>query len=263
MKDIKIIFFDIDGTIVDMDKKVISEKTMLTLRKLKENGIKVCIATGRAPMELPNFGDFIFDAYLTYNGSYSYNSDRVLFSNPIDKEDVYKIIENICNIGRPVSIATNKILAANGVDDDLKQYFAFGGIELKISDKFEEVEKNEEIYQIMTSCKKEDHANILKDVKGAEITSWWDRAVDIIPRNCGKGRAIIEVLKVFNLSTENAMAFGDGNNDIEMLKTVGTGVAMGNASKELKSIADEICDNVENDGIYHYCKNKNLIIIDE
>lgn len=55
------------------------------------------------------------------------------------------------------------------------------------------------------------------------------------------------------------MAFGDGNNDIEMLEAVGRGVAMKNASLELKSIADDICDDVANDGIYSYCKAIGLI----
>lgn len=50
MSDIKIIFFDIDGTLIDMKKKQISKKVLETLVKLKNNGIKICIATGRSPM---------------------------------------------------------------------------------------------------------------------------------------------------------------------------------------------------------------------
>ena len=53
---------------------------------------------------------------------------------------------------------------------------------------------------------------------------------------------------------EEAMAFGDGNNDLEMLKAVGHAVAMRNASKELKEVADVICGDVSEDGIYTYCK---------
>ena len=56
-----------------------------------------------------------------------------------------------------------------------------------------------------------------------------------------------------------ALAFGDGNNDIEMLEAVGTGVAMANASDRLKSVATDICGHVANDGIYHYCLEKGLI----
>lgn len=62
MGKIKIIFFDIDGTLIDMQKKQISEKMIETLQKLKKNGIKLCIATGRAPITLPKIKEIEFDA---------------------------------------------------------------------------------------------------------------------------------------------------------------------------------------------------------
>ncbi|HIR87077.1 MAG TPA: HAD hydrolase family protein, partial [Candidatus Limivicinus faecipullorum] len=58
---------------------------------------------------------------------------------------------------------------------------------------------------------------------------------------------------------EKAIAFGDGNNDIEMLQTVGTGIAMANASEQLKAVADKVCGHVAQDGIYHYCLEQGLI----
>ena len=76
MKKIKIIFFDIDGTLIDMRKKEISEKVLETLLKLKNNGIKICIATGRSPMQVPCFPNVEFDAFLTYNGSYCFTKDQ-------------------------------------------------------------------------------------------------------------------------------------------------------------------------------------------
>ena len=56
-----------------------------------------------------------------------------------------------------------------------------------------------------------------------------------------------------------ALAFGDGNNDIEMLQAVGTGVAMENGSDELKAVADDICGHVAEDGVYQYCVKYGLI----
>ena len=61
------------------------------------------------------------------------------------------------------------------------------------------------------------------------------------------------------LTPEDAMAFGDGNNDIEMFQAVGHSVAMGNASADLKAIASEVCGTCAEDGIYHYCKENGLI----
>lgn len=262
MNDIKIIFFDIDGTLIDMKKKQISKKVLETLVKLKNNGIKICIATGRSPMQVPHFPDVEFDAFLTYNGSYCFNKYQDIFSNPLKKEDVYIIINNAKEIGRPLSLATKNRLAANGSDKDLDEYYGFSGNKVKVADDFDTVVNTEEIYQIMLGCYKNEYDLIMKDVKDvkdAKIAAWWDRAIDIIPLSGGKGVAINKILDYYQLTKEEAMAFGDGNNDIEMLEAVGRGVAMKNASLELKSIADDICDDVANDGIYSYCKAIGLI----
>ena len=128
-----------------------------------------------------------------------------------------------------------------------------------VADDFDAVADNEEVYQILLGCRKADYADVMKDVKEARITAWWDRAVDIIPVSGGKGTAITRILAHYHLSKEEAMAFEDGNNDIEMLKAVGMGVAMQNASMELKVVADAICDDVAHDGIYLYCKEHGLI----
>ena len=132
MNDIKIIFFDIDGTLIDMKKKQISKKVLETLVKLKNNGIKICIATGRSPMQVPHFPNVEFDAFLTYNGSYCFNKYIDIFSNPLKKEDVYIIINNAKKIGRPLSLATKNRLAANGSDKVLDEYMDSVEIKLKL-----------------------------------------------------------------------------------------------------------------------------------
>lgn len=258
MSNIKIAFFDIDGTLIDMEKKIISEKVLFTLKRLKEKGIKICIATGRSPITLPKIEDVEFDAYLTFNGSYCFTREEMIFSNPIASEDVEKILENAKSMNRPVSIATKNKLGANGKDDDLVEYYSFANLKVEIDDDFESLTQ-EEIYQVMLGCYPEEYDQILDGVNGAKIAAWWDRAVDIIPANGGKGVAIERVLDFYGLNKGQAIAFGDGKNDIEMLQTVGTGVAMGNALDDVKSVADDVCESVSNDGVYYYCKEHNLI----
>lgn len=258
MKDVKIIFFDIDGTLIDVNKKAISDKTVETLLRLKENGVKICIATGRAPGSMPKSDGVDFDAFLTFNGSYCFNSSDVILSTPIPKVDVEKMIENATRINRPVSIAGKDRVVANGTDKDLSDYFGFAKQETPVSDDFDEVLKGE-IYQMMMGGRKDEYDDILKDVENARITAWWDRAVDIIPANGGKGKGIEAILEYYGIDRSESMAFGDGGNDIEMLQTVGTGVAMGNALDNVKAIADEICGTSADDGIYHYCLENGLI----
>lgn len=258
MPNTKIIFFDIDGTLVDMQRKKITDRMLETLKRLKENGILICIATGRGPLTLPYFEGIDFDAFLTFNGSYCYNHEGTIFSNPLKNEDVHRLIRNATGLGRPVSIATGSRMAANGKDDDLVEYYGFANQEVEVADDFEIV-ADTAVYQVMMGCRKEDYPEILKDVEAAKITSWWERAVDIIPIDGGKGMGIEKMLGYYHLDKSQALAFGDGNNDIEMLQTVGCGVAMANASDELKTIADDCCGHVAEDGIYHYCVEHGLI----
>lgn len=258
MKDIKIIFFDIDGTLIDMDKKKVSEKMLETLVCLQEKRIIICIATGRAPMAVPHFDGVEFDALLTYNGSYCFNHKETIYNNSISQEDVQRMIANATAIGRPVSVATKDRLVSNGTDEDLEQYYAFGAQTVNISPEFDKVSR-EEVYQLLMGCRESDYPAILKGVHGAKITSWWDRAVDIIPATGGKGTGIAKVLKYYGFDRSQALAFGDGNNDVEMFQAVGTGVAMENASERLKAVATDHCGHVAEDGIYYYCVEHGLI----
>ena len=212
MKDIKIIFFDIDGTLIAMDKDTISDN----------------------------------------------DHEGTLYRNCIPSKDIETIVNNAVKIGRPVALATKDRMAANGKDQDLIDYYAFGNAEVEVAKDFEEVKK-ETVYQVLMGARKEEYQDILKGVQAAEITAWWNRAVDIIPINAGKGIGIEKVLKYYGIEKSQSMAFGDGNNDIEMLKAVGNGIAMGNASDDLKAVADEICGDVSEDGIYQYCLENELI----
>ncbi|HJA34261.1 MAG TPA: Cof-type HAD-IIB family hydrolase [Candidatus Mediterraneibacter merdigallinarum] len=257
-KNIKIAFFDIDGTMIDIGSRKITPNMLETLSGLQRNGIKICIATGRPPAILPHFQGIDFDAYLTFNASYCYTKEEVIFRNPIPAADVQTVIRNAAKIHRPLALAGADRMGANGSDTDLEDYFAISQHNLEIIEDFDELSR-EEIFQIMIGCRKEEYATVLEDVKGARITAWWDRAADIISATGSKGYGIEKVLEYYHLDRKQAIAFGDGANDIEMLQTVGLGVAMGNAGEDVKAAADQICGTAAEDGIFTYCRNHGLI----
>ena len=258
MNPVKIIFFDIDGTLVDSVTGCIPEKTYEALHRLRENRILLCIATGRSPYVIPDFGEFCFDAYCTFNGSLCYTEREIIYSNPLSHDDVEKVLKNAAAIGRPVSVATKERLAANGIDEDLMDYYRLADLSLTVADDFDDVCR-EPVYQMMLGCRPADHEALLRGTSGVKIAVSWERAVDVIPVSSGKGTSIAKILSYFNLEPAQAMAFGDSYNDIDMLQAVGTGVAMGNAADALKNVADAICGCVSEDGIYHYCTANGLI----
>ena len=258
MATIQIIFFDIDGTLVDHATGCISPKTREALHRLRNKGVRLCICSGRPPATLPDFGDLQFDAFSTFNGSLCYSGDTIIHSSPLAPEDVEKVLANAAALGRPVSVAVRDRLVANGIDRDLSDYYALAGAKLTVAEDFEETCK-EDVYQIMLGSRKEEHEAIIRGASGVKLTVAWERAADVIPASGGKGIAITHILAHFGLKPEEAMAFGDGYNDLEMLQTVGTGIAMGNAPDAVKAVADDVCKPVSQDGIYHYCLEKGLI----
>ena len=179
-------------------------------------------------------------------------------SEKLSSADVGKFLENASAIGRPISVATKDRLAANGLDKDLSDYYLLADLVLTVADDFDTVSQGA-VYQMMLGCRPDDHEAILRGTAGAKIAVSWERAVDVIPVSSGKGAAITKILKYFNLNASDAMAFGNSYNDIEILQTVGTGVAMGKAAAWIKEIADDTCGSVSEDGIYHYCIDHGLI----
>lgn len=258
MNPVKIIFFDIDGTLVDPATGNIPEKTCEALNRLHENGILLCIATGRPSASFPDLKNLHFDAFCAFNGSLCYTETEILHSNPLSPKNVAQILKNAAEIGRPVSVAVRSRLAANGMDRDLADYYRLAGLNPTVADDFDLVYA-EDVYQIMLGCRESDHEAIIRGTENVKLAVSWDRAVDVIPASSGKGTSLGKILTHFHLDAAQAMAFGDSYNDIEMLQLVGTGVAMGNAPAAVKAIADDVCGHVSEDGIYHYCIQSGLI----
>lgn len=259
MGEIKIVFFDIDGTLVNFHAHQISEKVEEALIRLKNKGIKLVIATGRGPIQLPKFDRVEFDAFLCFNGSYVFDREGLIASTPLAKRDIKQILENSHHLDRPIIMAAEDRLVCNGLDDDLEEYLSFGVIQPEHIDNIEDFSAQKDIYQMMIAGRQHEYDAIVKDVNESKIVAWWDRAMDLIPKASSKGRAVESILKHYHIEKEEAMAFGDGNNDIPLLQAVGHGVAMENASEELKTVAKTTCGHVKDDGVYTYLCEQGII----
>ena len=259
MKNLKMVFFDIDGTLISLDKDDISEKSAIALKKLKENGIKICVATGRSPIQLPSFRGINFDLYLNFNGSLIFNDREDIFKNPISKDDIFTLLENAKAMDKPMAVASRDVYACNGTNTDLEEYFSFGGSQPKVYDDFEDIIENEDVFQAVLPIKTNEYERAMENISSTKIAAWWDRAVDLIPKNDGKGKGIEEILSYYNIKSDQCLAFGDGNNDLEMFEVIKYGISMENGSDDLKNISYDVCKSVDDDGIYYYLKDKGII----
>ena len=176
----------------------------------------------------------------------------------MDKKDIETFVENAKRLNKAVTLAGINKMGCNFDDEILEEYFMIANQHVHVLDEFNNF-MEEEIYQMMVATTEDQNELILENTTTLKVARWWDKACDIIPCNGGKDIGIQKILDYFNFSKEEAMAFGDGGNDISMLKYVGTGVAMGNAKDDVKAIADYITDSVQEDGIVSALKHFEIL----
>ena len=116
-----------------------------------------------------------------------------------------------------------------------------------------------DIYQLIAYIDEVDEQHLMNQLPHYKAVRWNALGIDILPKNSGKIIGTQETLNHFKIDVNECIAFGDGENDIDMLQLVGVGVAMDNAHPNVKAIADDFCFSVDDDGIYHYLKAKQII----
>lgn len=251
--EIKIAFFDIDGTLVDFQHDTPSESTLMAIQELKGKGIITCICTGRHILDVNVLKLPPFDGYISTNGA-----SVSLFNKEIDKKNIPETdIERLIAYQQtarkfPCILETKDRSVLNFSDRWTEHLHRELIIRLPELVSFEEWEAaaRQGVEQMLCFFPPEEDEFIVREVlPGSAIKRWCHYFTDVIEKSCDKASGIDTLLDHLKLRPENAIAFGDGGNDMDMLKHVGIGVAMGNASDEVKAAADYITDNVGNDGI--------------
>lgn len=255
---IKVIFFDIDGTILDGVNGV-PKSTIKALELLKEKGIKRIIATGRDLKEVIPTGlcDLDFDAYLTLNGQLIFDNEyKLIYGNPLDPNDKAILINLFKEKKMPIGLCLEKGTILNYTDDNLI------AIHEKLNCHIPPIGEyhGEEVYQALAYGKPElIKSKVENKLTNSFVTFWNGDAVDIITKGAGKHKGIEAYINKLGIKQEETMAFGDGHNDIDMIKYVGTGVVMGNGLQELKDIGDYVTQEIDKDGVYNALKYFKII----
>ncbi len=256
---IKAVFFDVDGTLLSFKTKRISTETFNTLQKLRDKGIKLFIATGRGMEGLYVVDDFLFDGYITLNGQCCYDANKnFIYEEFLLREDVETILKEAKehNYSCAFSFLGGKIF--NHKNELVKEVDDLTGNEMQPDGDLYALDLDR-IYMSMTFVNEQEEVELLKKLKKVTAARWHKNFCDITSAGVSKAKGVEYVLKHFNIAKEEAMAFGDGNNDLALLKSVGIGVAMGDGNQQLKEEADYITDSIDEDGITKACLHFKLL----
>lgn len=254
----KIAFFDIDGTLLNFKESDLHPCIRDALIRLQNNGTKIFAATGRPPYAVPKFPGVSFDGMLCFNGGYCCDAAGVISSEPMLHTDVMTIRENAEKLHMPILIASAKRMGTNFLQKNLDDYMRISHNTCNVISDFDDL-MQEDIFQIMIGSSEEHDSLLLKNTQASVITRWWPRAVDVIPASCGKDKGMAVVLSHYGYAKEDAIAFGDGGNDLSLIRYAGIGVAMGNAEQEVKDAADYVTDSCADDGVLTALQHFGLI----
>lgn len=267
----KLAVFDLDGTLLN-SKHEISKENIEAISQLRENNIKVVIATGRSNELLKPYVKAlnITSDIITCNGTVIGHpfKDTMLYEDVVSKAQVRKTIDMCIKYGHEFLVYTSKAIFArkNDIDSFLKEknialeneykanFVIIGSIEEIINDykinKILVIERNKDKYQELSER--------VKDFNEVSHIQSNESYIDIGPLNNSKGNAVKILCKHLGINIEEVIAFGDQMNDISMIETVGFGVAMGNAKDEVKSIADYVTLTNDENGVAYAIKTKVL-----
>lgn len=269
----KIVFIDIDGTLVN-DEKVVPVENIEAIKKIKEKGIEVVLASGRPFHSIEVYSNKVgaVPYIIGSNGGVVANfvENKKIFSTNMEKEVAIEILKLIKenNIYFTITISGNMIVEnekygmtkenrselivlKNSAEDYLqttsKPIIKFSIIDDK-KEKLEKIKK-EILERFNIDTTEVDEFMILKKYRNSENNYKLPYVMDIMPQGISKAKAIEELCKYLKINLSQTVVFGDASNDIEMFNVAGYKVAMGNATDKIKSLADVVTKTNNEAGI--------------
>ena len=260
---IKALFFDIDGTLVSFDTHAIPETTIEAIAAAKAKGIRIFIATGRPAVIINNLSALqdrgLIDGYITMNGGYCFVGEEVIYKSAIPATDVQTMARISSEQNFPCIFVGEHDICVCQPDDMVKKiFYDFLHVNVIPTVSFEEA-TSKEIIQMTPFITEEEEKEIRPSIPTCEIGRWYPSFADITAKGDTKQKGIDEIIRYFGIKLEETMAFGDGGNDITMLRHAAIGVAMGQAKEDVKAAADYVTAPIDEDGISKAMKHFGII----
>lgn len=269
MKNIKLCVFDLDGTLLNSNKKI-TQETLLSVKNLSNYNIKYTIATGRIDILARKYQREICSdlPIISCNGSIIRDlSNKIYYMKTLD----FETVKNIFNYFKSLELnflfyTENSILVTKNnprieflknynktankndqfnfeiMDDDINKYS-----NLKFLKSLAHIENRPKLLEIQSILN--------KDFKNLSIVSSDYELLDLMPSGINKGTALSILCDILNIESENVCVFGDNFNDIEMINFAGTSIVPENGENDVKKLATHITKTNDEEGISYAINN--------
>lgn len=256
----KVLFFDIDGTLIDHRYGIfeIPKEILQEFRRLQKIGHRLFISSGRPKAMLNDrLLSAGFDGYILANGAYAEIGGTAICEKRMDYALSRQMVGMLDELGCDYMIETAGHIYIDRRSEALYQFFSgLGQTHLFVRD-FDKGEVLKKALKIEVNVPAKDREIVESHIRehfgyvAAFDSHGTGHSFEIYSSTVSKATGIQEMLDHLGIAREDSYAFGDGINDIEMIRYCGTGVAMGNAVPELKAVADVVCPPVNEHGIKH------------
>lgn len=257
----KALFFDIDGTLVSFKTHVIPSSTVAALQEAHDHGTGVYIATGRPVGFINNLGQIkhLIDGWLTTNGAYCFIGDKVVCKHVFLKHDVDTVLDYCATHDVPAIVVGEHHIGAFNMKPEIVEVFGKGlGVGPDLLSPIEQV-LEESVLQISPFVSPEQEAELMPLLESANSGRWTPSFADLTPGGADKGTGLEAMAKALGISLADTIAFGDGGNDLALIRKAGIGIAMGNANQVLLDAADYITTSVDDDGVMNGLRHFGVI----
>lgn len=254
----KIVFFDLDGTLLNEDKKLL-ESSKLAIKKLQEKNIITAVATGRTPAKVKWLLDELnINSYVSINGQYVVYEGKEIHKNPLSFDFLHDITQFSTSKKHALAyVSLSDVKTSIGEHPYVRNLYEPNKMAYPSVDQNHY--RTEPIYQLLLFCENPDEVMYKERYIENRFIRWNRFALDVLPNGISKATGIAKLLEIAGIDKENTYAFGDDINDMEMFSLVGTSVAMGNAIPELKKVSDLVTTSNSEDGILNGLTKLQLI----
>lgn len=248
-------FFDMDGTLYNNKFHEVSEKTFKMLNELQRQGHFVALCTSRCQTELKNLPscmrNFQFDCMISDGGALILDRHKeVLEMNCISKATM-KTIDSFCKEHSLVYRYSTR--NENYFGTPYSKYAHDIYFHLYLNSPIFKPYENDDVLNLLVFCEGQDKEKFRLLIKDLGIVEFFD-CFEIRANQIDKATAVKKIMDFHKFDT--TYCFGDGTNDVDMLKMADVGVAMGNACDALKEVSDVVIGRVDEDGIYNFLMGK-------
>lgn len=257
---IRAAFFDLDGTLFSHRTNSVPQSAQRALRVLHDRGILTFLATGRHMSileDLPPLQGLYYDGAITLNGGYCYDRQGVIYHNPIDPGDIAALLAHLEQHPMPCALIEDKQMYLNFQNDRVRQVHAAIHTPMPPLGDLRRGYTHP-IYQALLYLTDGERDRI-PPMPHTRVTKWHTGGLDVIPATGGKDVGVEKILAHYGISKEETIAFGDGDNDLDMFRAVHIAVALGNAGDRVKAASDFVTTDIDDDGIHNALTHFGLI----